>query len=153
MWFGEPHPFPERGSPTRLSASGQQSYEGWSCRTNTGIWDKFVGTRTHSQLASHTCHFRHFSGPSSTHKSTSGPLPFSRTGPAVPTNHRSAYSDQSQTTQQSGGPNKNRSRRPEKPVSTPTAEDVLATKCYCKCNLTVQPNDENKMLIIGVLCS
>jgi len=32
MWFGEPHPFPERGSPTRLSASGQQSYEGWSCR-------------------------------------------------------------------------------------------------------------------------
>ena len=32
MWFGEPHPFPERGSPTRLSASGQRSYEGWSCR-------------------------------------------------------------------------------------------------------------------------
>ena len=32
MWFGEPHPFPERGSPTRLSASGQQGYEGWSCR-------------------------------------------------------------------------------------------------------------------------
>ena len=26
--FGEPHPFPERGSPTRLSASEQQSYEG-----------------------------------------------------------------------------------------------------------------------------
>jgi len=34
MWFGEPHPFPERESPTRLSASGQQSYEGWSCRTD-----------------------------------------------------------------------------------------------------------------------
>jgi len=32
MWFGEPHPFPVRGSPTRLSASAQQSYEGWSCR-------------------------------------------------------------------------------------------------------------------------
>ena len=32
MWFGEAHPFPERGSPTRLSASGQQSYKGWSCR-------------------------------------------------------------------------------------------------------------------------
>ena len=32
MWFGEPHPFPERGSPTILSASGQQSYKGWSCR-------------------------------------------------------------------------------------------------------------------------
>ena len=32
MWFGEPHPFPERGSPTGLSTSGQQSYEGWSCR-------------------------------------------------------------------------------------------------------------------------
>jgi len=30
MWFGEPHPFPERGSPTGLSATGQQSYEGWS---------------------------------------------------------------------------------------------------------------------------
>ena len=28
MWFGEPHPFPERGSPTRLGAWGQQSYEG-----------------------------------------------------------------------------------------------------------------------------
>jgi hypothetical protein len=35
MWFGEPHPFPERGSPTRLSASGQQSYKGWSCRNFT----------------------------------------------------------------------------------------------------------------------
>ena len=34
MWFGEPHPFPERGSPTRLSASGQQSYKGWSCRVS-----------------------------------------------------------------------------------------------------------------------
>jgi len=32
MWFGEPHPFSERGSPTGMSASGQQSYEGWSCR-------------------------------------------------------------------------------------------------------------------------
>ena len=32
MWFGEPHPSPVRGSPTRLSASGQQGYEGWSCR-------------------------------------------------------------------------------------------------------------------------
>jgi len=32
MWFGESHPFPERGSPTSLSASGQQSYTGWSCR-------------------------------------------------------------------------------------------------------------------------
>ena len=31
MWFGEPHPFPERGSPTRLSVSGQQNYKGWSC--------------------------------------------------------------------------------------------------------------------------
>jgi len=33
MWFGEPHPFPERGSPTGLSASEQRSYKGWSCRT------------------------------------------------------------------------------------------------------------------------
>ena len=31
MWFGEPHPFPESGSPTILSASGQQRYKGWSC--------------------------------------------------------------------------------------------------------------------------
>jgi len=31
-WFGEPHPFPERGSPTSLSASVQQRYEGWSFR-------------------------------------------------------------------------------------------------------------------------
>jgi len=29
---GEPHPFPVRGSPTRVSASGQQIYEGWSNR-------------------------------------------------------------------------------------------------------------------------
>jgi len=34
MSFGEPHPFPERGSPTRLSTSGRQSYEGWSCRNS-----------------------------------------------------------------------------------------------------------------------
>ena len=33
MWFGEPHPFPERGSPTGLGVWRQQSYEGWSCRT------------------------------------------------------------------------------------------------------------------------
>ena len=32
MWFGEPRPFPERGSPTRLSTSWQQSYEGWPGR-------------------------------------------------------------------------------------------------------------------------
>ena len=38
MWFGEPHPFPERGSPTRLSASRQQSYEGWSCRIYSATW-------------------------------------------------------------------------------------------------------------------
>jgi len=31
MWFGEPHSFPETGSPTRLSTSGRQRYEGWSC--------------------------------------------------------------------------------------------------------------------------
>ena len=37
MWFGEPHPFPERGSPARLRASGQQSYEGWSCRVLSPI--------------------------------------------------------------------------------------------------------------------
>ena len=36
MWFGEPHPFPERGSSTGLSASGKQSYEGWSCRSYRG---------------------------------------------------------------------------------------------------------------------
>jgi len=35
MSFGEPHPFPERGSPTRLSESGQQSYEGRSCRLSS----------------------------------------------------------------------------------------------------------------------
>ena len=33
MWFGEPNPFPERWSPTKLRTSGQQSYKGWSCRT------------------------------------------------------------------------------------------------------------------------
>ena len=28
MWSGEPHPFPERGSPTRLSTSGNQVNKG-----------------------------------------------------------------------------------------------------------------------------
>jgi hypothetical protein len=46
MWFGEPHPFPARGSPTRLSKSGQQSYTGWSCRTpsckNSPLTSKYV---------------------------------------------------------------------------------------------------------------
>ena len=28
MWFGEPHSFPERESPTKLKASGQQSSKG-----------------------------------------------------------------------------------------------------------------------------
>ena len=37
MWFGEPQPFPERGSPTGLSTSGQQSYEGWAFRRAIGI--------------------------------------------------------------------------------------------------------------------
>ena len=32
MWFGEPHPFPERESPIRLSMLEQQSYKRWSCR-------------------------------------------------------------------------------------------------------------------------
>jgi hypothetical protein len=32
MWLGEPHPFPERGSPTILSTLGQQRYEGRSCK-------------------------------------------------------------------------------------------------------------------------
>jgi len=51
------------------------------------------------------------------------------------TNHRSAYSDQSQTTQQPRGP--------EKQVSTLTAEEVLPSRYHYKCNLTVQPNDRN----------
>ena len=46
MWFGEPHPYPARGSPTRLSKSGQQSYTGWSCRTpsckNSPLTSKYV---------------------------------------------------------------------------------------------------------------
>jgi hypothetical protein len=32
MWFGEQLPFPERGSPTRLSTLGQPSWKGWSCK-------------------------------------------------------------------------------------------------------------------------
>jgi hypothetical protein len=32
MWFDEPHPSPERSSPTRLSTLGQPSYNGWSRR-------------------------------------------------------------------------------------------------------------------------
>jgi len=36
MLFGQPHPSPERGSPTRLSTWGQPSEKGWSCRTDMG---------------------------------------------------------------------------------------------------------------------
>ena len=35
MWFGEPHPFPERGSPIRLSVSEEQRYKGRTCRNCT----------------------------------------------------------------------------------------------------------------------
>ena len=38
MWFGESHPFSVRGSPTRLSASGQQSYKGWSCGVGSVLY-------------------------------------------------------------------------------------------------------------------
>jgi hypothetical protein len=51
MWFGEPQPFPERGSLTRLSASGQQRYEGWSCiscglcgwMNMEHLWNELIG--------------------------------------------------------------------------------------------------------------
>jgi len=43
MWFGEPHSFSERESPTRLSTSGQQSYEGWPCRLiSLQVWRSVV---------------------------------------------------------------------------------------------------------------
>jgi len=45
------------------------------------LYIKVVGTRTHSQLISQTSHFWPFSGPTSTYKSTSGPLPFSGPSP------------------------------------------------------------------------
>jgi len=32
MCFGEPHPSPFKGSPTRMSKPGQQSYKRWSSR-------------------------------------------------------------------------------------------------------------------------
>jgi len=44
MWFGEPHVFPERGSPTILSMLGQKRYKGWLCRTNTTHWQALVCT-------------------------------------------------------------------------------------------------------------
>jgi hypothetical protein len=31
MGFNEPHPSPERSSPTRLSMSGHARYKGWLC--------------------------------------------------------------------------------------------------------------------------
>ena len=55
MCFGEPHPFPIRGSPTRLNVSGQQSYEGWSCRTEIRQYrkdgHKFISTLKQSTAA------------------------------------------------------------------------------------------------------
>ena len=44
MRIGEPHPFPERGSPTRRSASGQQSYKGETCSLSYGISNESDGT-------------------------------------------------------------------------------------------------------------
>jgi len=41
MWFGESHPFPERGSPTKLRPSVQQIYEGWSCRVRNRVQSVF----------------------------------------------------------------------------------------------------------------
>jgi len=55
--------------------------------------DSSVGTHTHSQLASHTSHLRPFSRPSATLTQVHS-RPFSGSGPAIPTNHRSVYSDQ-----------------------------------------------------------
>jgi len=54
MLFGEPHPFP-RGSPTRLSTSGRQSYEGLACRDlhedcDKGKMWKKMGVTTNSFL-------------------------------------------------------------------------------------------------------
>jgi len=63
MWFGEPHPFPERGSPTRLSASGQQRYEGWSCI----VWHLVMllrGQRPHTLEIDFKTHYIELSGTS-----------------------------------------------------------------------------------------
>ena len=51
MRFGEPHPFPVSGSPTGLSASGQQSYEGWSVEHNSyGILKKITDGVQHDYI-------------------------------------------------------------------------------------------------------
>jgi len=51
MWFGEPHPFPERGLPTRLSASGQQSYDGWSCIVSMGVGSNNAAEQRYCSVA------------------------------------------------------------------------------------------------------
>jgi len=65
MWFGEPHPFPERGSPTKLRMSGQQSYKGWPCRVGTRVLQQkhlvrwcliFIVPRYGTCFMSHFCH-------------------------------------------------------------------------------------------------
>ena len=58
MWFGEPHPFPERGSPTELSTSGQQSYEGWSYRISSAIGPWTFPTRVLHVLRSTSSSFK-----------------------------------------------------------------------------------------------
>ena len=80
-------------------------------------------THTHSSPPTQAI-FGPFQGPAQHTIPLTARCPFQ--GPVIPTNHRSVYSDQSQTTQQCRGPNKKRSGGPEKPVSTPAAEDVLA---------------------------
>ena len=65
MWFGEPHPIPVRGSPTRLSTSGRQSYEAWSRRTAFLLtsrkilaWSVISGHKTLSYQVMTPCHIR-----------------------------------------------------------------------------------------------
>ena len=53
MWIGEPHPFPERGSTTKLRTSGQQSYKAWSCRTccrNTSRIFQLLEKKEHNSI-------------------------------------------------------------------------------------------------------
>jgi len=119
-----------------------------------------VGTWTHSKIVSHISQFWHFSGASSTHKSSRGLLPFSEPVPVVLINHRLPDSDQSQfrlfwpiKDDKTRKPYKRVPRRPESVSdSTSTAEEVLATRYHYKNYSLYNQATEINSITVGVLC-
>jgi len=50
MWFDEPHPSPERSSPTRLNMSGQTRYKGGPCKIEASYYPMLIDFCTYDAL-------------------------------------------------------------------------------------------------------